>query len=313
MDKISFSAKTKREICHGTPLSSIDRHCRIAELAAVLLTSAEVSAKAIILETENIWLAKRFWQLLSMDFNIRCGINILRRSHRKLIGLTVYGGAAIEKVLNAAGMAKPGETGINRSRIGPLLVNSFCCRRAFIRGAFLSCGSLTHPKSAYHTEFVTVNKNVGDEIKWLLEEFGLNPKTTVRNDRYVVYFKDSGEIADVLNITGAHLALMEFENSKILKEVNNEINRIANCEASNANKTAEAAVRQTEDILLISEKMGLGKLPPHLREAAEIKLDNPEISMKDIGLMMEPPVGKSGINHRFRKISGIAEGLRGNS
>lgn len=179
-----------------------------------------------------------------------------------------------------------------------------------MRGAFLACGSLTDPNKGYHLELVCENEQGAELIMYIMGELQLSPKRVTRKKYEVVYLKDGSMIVDFLNIIGAHNALMDMENVRILKDMRNSVNRRVNCETANINKTVSAAVKQIEDIRYIEEKKGLKYLPEGLRKVAELRVDEPEMSLREIGEMLNPPVGKSGVNHRLRKISEIANELR---
>ena len=182
--------------------------------------------------------------------------------------------------------------------------------RSYIRECFLNSGSVTDPKKDYHLEFVCEGAEDADRISDGLCAFQLEPRIMERNGHLVVYLKDAEQISDVLNLMGAVDGLMEFENVRILKEVSEKVNRRVNCETANLNRTAVTAVRQIEDIQYIGEHLGFGKLAPPLRQMAEVRLQFPEASLKELGEAMDPVLGKSGVNHRLRKLSEIADKLR---
>lgn len=185
-----------------------------------------------------------------------------------------------------------------------------CCKRAFLRGAFLCVGSITDPGKGNHLEFVCADKEMADLLIEYMAEFEIFAKTIIRKKHYVVYLKDGEEIVNLLNVMGAHVSLMEFENQRILKEISNSVNRRVNCETANIAKTVNAATKQVEDIILIRDTCGFGGLPQNLREMAQVRIDYPEASLKELGSYLEPPVGKSGVNHRLRRLSELAEKLR---
>ena len=185
-----------------------------------------------------------------------------------------------------------------------------CCRRAYIRGAFISVGSVNDPEKNYHMEFVLANASSAEQLKDLINSFGLDAKVVERKEHFVVYLKEGEQIVDLLNIMEAPLALMDLENVRIMKEMRNDINRKVNCETANLNKVVGAAVKQLEDIEYIEEKIGLSSLPEQLEEIARLRLEYPDKSLKELGSFLSTPVGKSGVNHRLRKISNIAEALR---
>lgn len=183
-------------------------------------------------------------------------------------------------------------------------------KRKMIREAFMQSGSISDPEKFYHLEIVFTEEEQADQMRILLEEFGLDGKIVERKGHFVVYLKEGAQIADMLRIMEASLALMEFENIRILKEMRNSINRQVNCEAANLGKTISAAVKQVEDIKFISSHTGLDQLPESLAETARKRLEYPEATLRELGELMDPPIGKSGINHRLKKLSDLAENLR---
>ena len=191
-----------------------------------------------------------------------------------------------------------------------LLVKNACCRRAFIRGAFLCVGSVSAPEKGYHLEFVCTNEKKAKQLQEMIQSFDIEAKIILRKKYYVVYMKEGKAIVDLLNVMEAHIALMNLENLRIIKEVRNTVNRRVNCEAANISKTVNAASRQIEDILLLKEKYGLENLPENLRQMAQVRLEYPEAPLKELGELLEPAVGKSGVNHRLRKLSEMADKLR---
>ena len=182
--------------------------------------------------------------------------------------------------------------------------------KGLIRDAFLRSGSISDPEKFYHLEIVFTSHEEAKSIQKMLEDFGLDAKIVERKGHYVVYLKEGAQIADMLRIMEAPLALMEFENIRIVKEMRNSINRQVNCEAANLGKTISAAVIQVEDSKYICSKVGLDNIPESLAETAKIRLEYPEATLKELGELMDPPLGKSGVNHRLKKLSELAEDLR---
>ena len=182
--------------------------------------------------------------------------------------------------------------------------------KGLIRDAFLRSGSISDPEKFYHLEIVFVTLEEAEAIKKLLENFDLDAKIVERKGHYVVYLKEGAQIADMLRIMEAPLALMEFENIRIVKEMRNSINRQVNCEAANLGKTISAAVKQVEDIKFICSNVGLENLPESLAETARKRLEYPEATLKELGELMDPPLGKSGVNHRLKKLSELAADLK---
>lgn len=264
--------------------------------------------------TENPAIARRVFTLIKNLFNIHTEIlvkknNSLKKNNIYILLITSDMGA--KNILLKLGILKEfqnGSIGFNY-RIGNEIAQKNCCKRAYIRGAFLGGGSISNPEKTYHMEFVTNYPEHAKELSELINSFGLHSKVIQRKNSYVIYLKEGEQIVDLLNIIGAHSALLDLENVRIFKEVRNNVNRLVNCETANLNKTVDAAVRQVESIRLIQKKIGLRKLPSGLREVAEIRLNYPDVTLKEIGEMLDPPIGKSGVNHRLRKIEKIADEL----
>ena len=198
-----------------------------------------------------------------------------------------------------------------RDSVSSMLLKSSCCQRAFLRGAFLSAGSMSDPEKSYHLEIVCQKERQAEQIQQILHSFGVEARIIVRKKYYVVYIKEGSGISDFLNIIEAHVAMMDFENYRIVKDMRNSINRRVNCETANISKTVSAASRQTEDILYLKEKYGFENLPEGLRQMAQIRLEYPDAPLRELGGYLNPPVGKSGVNHRLRKLCELADRVRG--
>ncbi len=182
-----------------------------------------------------------------------------------------------------------------------------CCKRAFLRGAFLVCGTMSDPAKSYHLEFVLHDESKTALLLKVLNAFELDAKVTHRKNNSVVYIKESEKIVDMLNIIGAHKILLELENLRIIKEMRGNVNRQVNCETANITKTVNACARQLDAIRRLEHTAGLSSLPPHLEEIARIRLNQPDISLSELGRLCTPPLGKSGVNHRLNKIIEIAD------
>ena len=216
------------------------------------------------------------------------------------------------RVLQAARLlGDDGDVCENMSVVKNLIIQNSCCRRAFVRGAFLAAGSLSDPEKFYHFEIVCSSEEKAEQLREIIGTFSIEAKIVVRKKYYVVYIKEGSQIVEILNVMEAPLALMELENIRILKEMRNSVNRQVNCETANINKTVSAAVKQLQDIAYIRDTVGLDYLPESLAEIAQARLERPDATLKELGEILSPPVGKSGVNHRLRKISSIAESLRG--
>lgn len=183
--------------------------------------------------------------------------------------------------------------------------------RAFLREAFLETGSMSNPEKGYHLEFVCEDESQAKKIIKTMQVFDIEAKTVQRKRYTIVYLKESEDIVELLNVMGAHVCLMNLENLRILKDMRNSINRRVNCEAANISKTVSAANKQIEDIQYIKEHYGFDDLSENLRQVAEARLAYPDATLKELGEYLVPPVGKSGVNHRLRKLSELADSIRG--
>lgn len=216
-----------------------------------------------------------------------------------------------KKILEAAKLINnDNEIAENLSIVNNVVIMQECCKRAFIRGAFLAAGSISAPEKFYHFEIVCTTMEKAHQLQEIIKFFNIDAKIVERKKHFVVYIKEGSGIVDILNVMEAHVSLMELENVRILKEMRNSVNRKVNCETANLKKTVSASVKQIEDITYIRDTIGLSGLAKGLEEVAKARLDNPEASLKELGGMLNPPVGKSGVNHRLRKICEIADGLR---
>jgi DNA-binding protein WhiA len=191
-----------------------------------------------------------------------------------------------------------------------LILQNTCCKRAFIRGVFLAAGSMSDPEKTYHFEVVLPDIRRARQLQEVINSFLIDAKIVARKRNHVVYVKEGSQIVDILNIMEAHISLMDFENVRILKEMRNSINRQVNCEAANITKTVEAASKQIDDIIFIRDTIGFDNLAEGLEEIAKLRVSYPEASLKELGTMLNPPIGKSGVNHRLKKLCCIADGLR---
>ncbi len=314
---MSFSSATKHELSR---LDIENECCALAELASIIRTSGTIQIgshnKVILkLSTENAAIARRIFTLTKGLYD--ANINVVVKKNKQLKKNNNYlviinDREMTRKILEDIGFlidSQDGYYGVNY-KVPKELIENRCCRRAYVRGAFLGGGSINNPEKAYHLEFVTNNKDHGKELVRIINSFGLNAKIVTRKESYVVYIKEGEQISDILNIMGAHQALLKFEDIRVLKDVRNNVNRLVNCETANLNKIIDASLRQVENIEYIDNKIGLEKLPKNLQEVALLRLKHREASLKELGQMLNPPVGKSGINHRFRRIDDIAEKLR---
>jgi len=314
---MSFSSTTKNELSR---LPIEDRCCAIAELAAIVRMCGTIQISGIgkinlKFGTENAAIARRIFTLLKMlyDTNIEVMVRKNRQLKKNNNYLIVINNTKItKKILEDVGFLTNKDISFYdvSYEMPENLIKNRCCRRSYIRGAFLGGGSISNPEKTYHMEFVTNSEEHGIDLSNIINSFDLNSKIVIRKDNYVVYIKEGEQLVDILNIMGAHQALLKFEDIRVFKDVRNNINRLVNCETANLGKTIDASLRQVENIEYIDSKIGIKKLPENLQEIALLRLEYREASLKELGTKLNPPVGKSGVNHRFRRIEEIAEELR---
>lgn len=288
---MSFSSEVKAELAKHLGKSM---HCRIAELAALIAFAGNIQE----IQSENPLLQEKYRLLI-----------------KQLFGLEEAESAAAQKRIFSSVKMWEEETGraALTDTVNGILMQQTCCRRAFIRGAFLAGGSISDPRKSYHFEIVCRSEAQAMQLRDIINSFEMDAKIVPRKKYQVVYLKEGAQIVDILNVMEAHVALMNLENVRILKEMRNSVNRKVNCETANISKTVNAAVKQLADIAYIRETAGLSSLSDNLRAAAELRLEYPDAPLAELGGYLDPPVGKSGINHRLRRISEIADALRGQS
>ena len=291
---MSLSGKIKEELAQHYAKA---RHCNLAELSALVHMSGSFEkdgyGRCILkLHTENDGVARKCFTLLGKTFNISTDIAIRRNTAKG--SCSYYIRAKGEELL----------------AVENVIVQAVCCKRAYIRGAFIASGSMSDPDKSYHFEIVCGTLKQAEYLRNMINSFEMDAKIVKRKKSYVVYLKEGSQIVDILNIMEAHVALLELENVRIMKEMRNTVNRKVNCETANINKTVSASVRQMEDIIYIRDNIGFDKLPDGLKDVALTRLTYPDATLKELGGLLENPIGKSGVNHRLRKLSEIAEKLR---
>ena len=285
---MSVSSEVKTELAKHLGKS---RHCQIAELAALIAFEGRIPAA----ESENRLLMQKYQLLLAELFHIE-------EIHTEEEARSVF--STVKMYNDATGETEPEDT------VKGLLIQQSCCKRAYIRGAFLAGGSISDPNKSYHFEIVCRSIPQAEQLRDVINSFDMDAKIVARKKYQVVYLKEGSQIVDILNIMEAHVALMNLENVRILKEMRNSVNRKVNCETANISKTVNAAVKQLADIEYIRETVGLSYLPENLKEMALLRLEYPDAPLAELGTYLNPPVGKSGVNHRLRRISEMADSLR---
>lgn len=313
---MSFSSRVKEELSYQTGSAM---HCRIAEMAAILSMSGMLSLEengkvSVKIHTENLAVARKYFTLAKKTYNIDCDIRIRSHIHtgkNRTYIIEVRDDYAARKILSSVKLMNDrNQIESGYPFVFPLIFQKACCKRAFLRGVFLCTGSISEPEKTYHFEVVCTTQERAEQICDMMKTFNIDGKWITRKKYFVVYIKEASQIVDMLNVMEAHVSLMELENIRILKDMRNSVNRRVNCETANISKTVSAAVKQIEDITYIREHVGFSELSEGLKEIAQLRLDYPEASLVELGKLLSTPVGKSGVNHRLRKLSILADELR---
>lgn len=310
---MSFSSQTKEELIR---LKLEKSCCMLSELSALTQTTGSLSFRGggrvrVTWRVESAALARRIFLLLRSRLSITPTLHFVQ--HNRLGGqrtcvLTLEDQDA-QKLLLALHMMEQDEDGnISLRRTVPRHpMTRQCCRRAFLRGAFLGAGTMTSPEKGYHFEWIANEATLRQTLSKLLEKSGLPYHEHERKGQWVVYLKGGQQIADVLAIMGASGAMLQLENIRIQKQMRGDANRASNCDEHNAERMLNASEQQVEAIRRISLSRGLYTLPPALEQIARLRLEHPHMSLTELGQLMNPPVGKSGVNHRMRRLMAIAE------
>ncbi|UII55557.1 DNA-binding protein WhiA [Cytobacillus spongiae] len=308
---MSFASETKKELTN----IDVKACCGKAELSALIRMNGSLSFSnrnlVVDIQTENAAIARRIYTLIKKYYNIQ--VELLVRKKMRLKKNNVYIVRIAQEAREIlADLKIIGESFVFTHNISSDLVKKKCCKRSYLRGAFLAGGSVNNPEtSSYHLEIFSLYQEHNEALSELMNNFGLNSKTLERKKGFIVYLKEAEKITEFLNIVGAHSALLRFEDIRIVRDMRNSVNRLVNCETANLNKTIGAALRQVENIRYIEESVGLHILPDKLREIAELRVTYQDVTLKELGEMVSGgTISKSGINHRLRKIDEMAEKLR---
>lgn len=313
---MSFSTAVKNELSR---VVTEGRLPQLAELSALVRTTGSINLigmnkLAFTIITENPAIARKIFQLLKNCFEINVEIQVNSHSGPKrtnLYQMYISNEQGANQILEEIGIVENLEGSIHiQEKIPANLLSKKESKRAYLRGVFLGCGSISDPQRMYHMEFTTTDLGYAQKLIKLLNSYEIPAKIIQRKNMHVVYIKDSEKIADVLNLTGAHNALLQMESIKVNKQVRNDINRLVNCETANLSKTVDTAERQIESIDYIISTKGLDYLPENLQEIARLRKTHFDLSLKELGEIMDKPLGKSGVNHRLRKIEAIAQDLK---
>lgn len=295
---MSFSSQLKDELCSIRPSGC----CKAAQCYGMLMFSRSFSFENISILTENEQVAGCYSKLLRLTFDVTAAVT-RSGADREFLSVSVTGGADRTKIMHSFGYTKQDR----ELRITESFVRKDCCAGAFVRGAFLVSGSITDPNKGYHLEFSVSENTSAGELTRLLVSCGFAPRTTRRNGSSVIYFKGSDQIEDLLTFMGAGSGALEIMNIKIYKDFRNLANRRANCEVANIEKTVSAAAPQLKAIEFLKSSGIIEELTPELKEAARLREENPELSLRDLAEMTADKVSRSGFNHRLAKLVKIAD------
>lgn len=308
---MSFASETKKELTN----LEVKSCCSKAELSALIRMNGSLSFSnrklTLDIQTENAAIARRIYTLIKKSYD--ASVELLVRKKMRLKKNNVY----IVRLVDQARLILEDLKILNENfsfihDISSELIKKKCCKRSYLRGAFLAGGSINNPEtSSYHVEIFSLYKEHNEALCELMNMFHLNGKTLERKKGFITYLKEAEKITEFLSVIGAHNALLRFEDVRIVRDMRNSVNRLVNCETANLNKTIGAAIRQVENIRFIEEVVGLDTLPEKLREIARLRVDYQDVTLKELGEMVSGgKISKSGINHRLRKIDEIADKLR---
>ena len=311
----SFAARVKDELIR-LPLGK--SCCMLSEISALTQTSGHLSFRgagrfSVSYRLENAGTARRLFQLLKKRLGINPTLHFIQSARwggqrTCVLTLSPEDSRLLLEALHMTETDGEGQTHLKRT-VPRHPMTRQCCRKAFLRGAFLGAGSLNHPDRGYHFEWKADDAELAGTLEKLLEKCELPCRTYDRKGKTVVYFKSAQEIADLLALMGAGQSVLELENIRIRRQLRAEAARAANCDEHNGEKMLDTAQRQADAIRQISLKQGLFTLPPALQEIARLRIENTDLSLKDLGDMMTPKLSKSGVNHRMRRLMEIAEAL----
>lgn len=306
---MSFSQDTKNEL---VKIKNVSTSAALCELMGAVAFGSRLRRENGVLTlttvTENPKIARRIYQLIRETTGVSSRVKINKTSNTAFYTVYTENDEAISLMIALGFISKPSDVNyLSSFRINTDYIDKSSRKKAFLRGVFLTSGAVMSPEKKYHMEFATPSYGLHNDLYVVMKDMGIKPRVVVRSGNMVIYFKSSEEIADILTLMGAYKVLMDFHNAKILKEIRNNVNRTMNCEAANLQKMVDASMEQVTAINKLIESGKFNSLPESLKEIARLRLEYREHSLKELGEMLDPPLGKSGVNHRLRKIQEIAE------
>lgn len=313
---MSFSGDVKKQLAENLPS---EHCCKRAELLALVKTAGTLDIRgkdgiSLVVVTESPSVAKSVVKLSRDLFDIPGNLSVYRKGDLKKNNryeIRIPYQERVKRVLYYLGFID--ETGewldFSGGKLNPDITERECCKRAYLAGAFMGSGSVNDPGKSYHLEITAGIKEHAVFLREVLAELGISSGICLRKNRYVVYVKNADLIGEFLLQTGAHQAYLSMESSRTTRDIRNKLNRRENCELANIDRAVDSAILQKQAILKIAAKVGLDSLSPGLKQAAELRLANTEASIGELAAMADPPVGKSGMNHRLNKLKEIAKNL----
>jgi len=309
----SFSSQVKDELAR---IEIDNADCRRAELEALVRTTGTLYLKGrgeleLTLSTLHAGCARRTFRLLRDGYGVRSQLLVRKRQRLKRENVYVTrlsDQAVLRRLVEDLHIIEGSELSYRASEIH---VEHPECRSAYLRGCFLGAGSISDPEGQHHLELTFETRSLAVDIIELLAQHDINGSMTRRGSRWVVYVKEAEAIVDFLRLTGAHNAVFAYEDVRIYKELRNRVNRLVNAETANVTKIVNAAQQQIEAIHTVARHMGMDRLRPTLREVARARLQYPELSLRDLGRQLDPPIGKSAVSYRMRRLQQLADQLRG--
>lgn len=307
---MSFSSDVKNEIINSCESGRKLRVCQVLGMicfGAKLVSSPE--GLRFRFQSENPKISRLLYTVLKNDIKLDAGIRIHKSGKTASYHVVIENEEHMRQLFRYVGLIGPSEElgSFISYKINTQLIKTSNEKKAFLKGAFLAGGSVTTPQKNFHLEFATTHYRLSSDFEKLLESLSFSPRTVMRKSNYVIYFKSGEEIADILTILGAYDSVMEYHNIKIIKEMRNSINRKMNCETANMTKTIDASMAQVRAIEKLKRLGVLDQLSEQLREIANLRLEYRELSLQELGAMLSSPIGKSGVNHRLRKLVEEAE------
>ncbi len=309
---MSFSNQVKEELAREIPDKTC---CRRAELAALVhvngrVGKADAEQLELVVQAEQAGIARKIFTLIKLVYGLQTTVEA--KTRRRFKKTRIY---KVHAIINKRDidlwqrMQSLSAAGNKKRRLDTALIRRNCCKRSYLRGIFLSRGFINRPESEYHLEIVLQDLPLAKEIQKLLSKFNLFSRIVERKRNLVLYIKEGEQLVDFLRVVGAHKALLDFENVRIVKSMRNSINRQVNCETANLAKTVDASVRQIELINRLVELKGWEFFPAQLRDLARLRIEYPDKSLKELGDLLDPPLSKSGAAYRMRKLEQWAENI----